>query len=126
MYRVLTVATLNRNYDLNNLNLMFKLAEQLDLRILPPTVTDGRQNTILLDGEAVTLQMRSPEVDLNVSIAARPVEIRSIMRARQREITLKGNTVVIGRDAGTHILPEALLKIYLEANSLIRASRRLN
>ncbi len=125
MYRSLTVAALRHQVDVTSTPDMTRLAEQLDLRIVPPMIADGRHNTVLLEGDDITWETRSPEVESNVSKAARHAGVREIMVARQREIAMRGNAVVIGRDAGTRILPEALLKIYLVAEASTRAIRRV-
>ncbi len=89
-----------------------------------PTVTDGRQYDVLLDGEDVTWALRSPEVEGNVSRVSMYAGVRRAMSARQREIGLRGKVVMVGRDIGTVVLPEADLKIYLDASVEERARRR--
>lgn len=124
MYRVLTAAALRQGADVSNASLMGKIAESMNLKILAPTVQDGRQNTILLDDYDVTWDLRTPDVDRNVSQAASHLPVRSILRERQRQIGLPGEVVMVGRDIGNIVLPEARLKIYMQASAQVRAHRR--
>jgi cytidylate kinase len=124
MYRALTWAVLEHGVDPDDQPAAAALARDLKIDIEPPTVADGRQNTIRVDGQDVTWDLRRPEVDRYVSRAARHPAVREILRARQREIGLRGKVVMVGRDIGTIVLPEARLKIYLEASLHARANRR--
>jgi CMP/dCMP kinase len=124
MYRALTWAALGQRVDPGDEMAAAALARDLAIDIEPPTVADGRQNTIRVDGQDVTWDLRRPEVDQQVSRAARHPAVREILRARQREIGLRGQVVMVGRDIGAIVLPEARLKIYLEASLHARAERR--
>jgi cytidylate kinase len=124
MYRALTLAGLSRGSRLGDAADMAALARDLDIDIQPPTVDDGRQYTVLVDGADVPWDIRSPEVDQNVSLVARHPAVREVMRARQRAIGMRGHVVMVGRDIGTVVLPEARLKLYLEASLRSRAERR--
>jgi cytidylate kinase len=109
MYRALTWAALRR---------------AIDIQVLPPTVADGRQYTVLADGADATWELRQPEIERHVSRAASHPEVREVMRARQRAIGLRGGVVMVGRDIGNIVMPDAPLKIYLEASLQERARRR--
>lgn len=124
MYRALTLAALNRQINCDDEAALSELARQLDIRILPPDADDGRQNTIYIDGADVTWDIRRPDVERHVSVAARHPGVRRIMRDRQREIGLRGRVVMVGRDIGNIVMPDAPLKIYLEASLKERARRR--
>jgi cytidylate kinase len=124
MYRALTLAALRRGFPPGDAAQMAALARRIDIDIQPPTVADGRQNTVLVDGEDVTWDLRRPEVDRQVSLAASHPPVREVMRARQRAIGMRGRVVMVGRDIGTIVLPEAKLKIFLEASLRERAARR--
>jgi cytidylate kinase len=123
MYRALTWAALGHGVDPADESAA-ALARDLDIDIAPPTVADGRQYTILVDGLDVTWDLRRPEVDQQVSHAARHPAVREILRARQRAIGMRGQVVMVGRDIGAIVLPEARLKIYLQASLQARAMRR--
>ncbi len=124
MYRALTWAALRRGLDPGAPEPMAELARELAIDIQPPSASDGRQYTVLVDGADVTWQLRAPEVDRNVSLAAKHPAVRAELRARQRAIGLRGRVVMVGRDIGAVVLPEARLKIYLEASLRERAARR--
>lgn len=124
MYRALTWAALQRGVDLHDAEAIAALARDLEIQVHPPTVADGRQYTVLVDGQDVTWDLRRPEVEQHVSLAASYPAVRAIMRAQQREIGLRGKVVMVGRDIGNIVMPDAPLKIYLEASLGERARRR--
>jgi cytidylate kinase len=124
MYRALTWLALQRKIDLDDTAALGALAETFDLEIILPTVADGRQYTVLVEGRDVTWELRSPEVDRAVSLVSRHPPVRAAMRRRQREIGERGGVVMAGRDIGTVVLPNAQLKIYLTASLEERARRR--
>jgi cytidylate kinase len=124
MYRALTWAAQRRGVDPGDQAATAALARDLDIDLRPPTIDDGRQYTVLVDGEDVTWDLRRPVVDQQVSLVASHPAVRQILRARQRAIGLRGRVVMVGRDTGSVVLPEASLKIYLEASLQSRAARR--
>lgn len=125
MYRAVTLAAIRRGMDLNSEEGVGRLAESVSLDVRPPTVSDGRACDVLLDGEDVTGQIRSPEVDQAVSLVSSYARVRKAMTLRQREIGLRGRVVMVGRDIGTVVMPDADLKIYLDASPDVRAWRRV-
>src|SRR2546421_317128 len=86
-----------------------------------------RESTMIvaIAGTDVTASIRDQRVDRMVSVVARHPEVRTVMRARQREISEDGNTVVEGRDIGTVVAPRAGVKVYLIADREVRARRRM-
>ncbi len=124
MYRAATLACLQRGVLVDEQAAVEALAQALAIDVRPPSVEDGRQYDVLLDGEDVTWALRSPPVDANVSRVSMYAGVRRAMSARQREIGLRGRVVMVGRDIGTVVLPEAELKIYLDASVEQRAMRR--
>jgi cytidylate kinase len=88
-----------------------------------PAQTD-RLETVLLDGRDVTLQVREPAVDRAVSAVSRHAEVRDAMLGVQRAAAFRGDVIMVGRDIGTVVLPDATLKVYLTAAPEIRAERR--
>ncbi len=124
MYRAATLAALERGVPIENEPAVTALAGKLDIDVRPPSESDGRQYDVLLDGKDVTWKIRSPQVDANVSAVSAYPGVRRAMGARQREIGRRGQVVMVGRDIGTVILPDAELKIYLEATPEERARRR--
>ncbi len=87
-------------------------------------MSDGRQYTVTVDGQDVTWRIRGIDVERIVSPVAAVPGVRQALRQRQREIGLAGHVVMVGRDIGTVVLPEADLKIYLTASPEERAGRR--
>ncbi len=124
MYRAATWAALDRGVVISDEAAVTKLAESLQIDVKPPSKHDGRQYDVLCDGTDVTWAIRSPEVDANVSPVSAYSGVRSALTAQQRRIGLRGNVVMVGRDIGTVVLPEAPLKIYLDASAEERARRR--
>jgi cytidylate kinase len=125
MYRAVTLAALEKGISPNDENGVNRLARSVCIDVQPPSVPDGRQYDVLLDGQDVTWQIRRPEVDANVSQVSTYRGVREAMTQRQREIGLRGRVVMAGRDIGTVVLPEAELKIYLDATVEERARRRV-
>ena len=125
MYRTVTLAALNANLDLMNETAVTQLARQINFTIeAPDDEQDGRLYTVLLDGQDVTWQIRTPPVDANVSQVSKYWGVRQEMVNRQREYGRMGQVVMVGRDIGTVVLPEAPLKLYIVASAEERARRR--
>lgn len=124
MYRAVTFAALNQGIDIQDEAKISQLAQDIDITLQTPSVMDGRDCDVLLGGEDITWKIRAPEVDDRVSIVSAYPEVRKSLSERQRQIGLQGNVVMMGRDIGTVILPEADLKIFLEASVEERANRR--
>lgn len=82
------------------------------------------EGTVWCDGENVTQVIRSPEISRAVSTVAAYVEVRERLVELQRREAERGGVVMDGRDIGTHVLPEASLKIFLTATLQERANRR--
>lgn len=124
MYRALTLAAITRGIACDDVAGLTHLAETIDIQVAPPHIEDGRQYTVRIDGQDVTWQLRQPEVEKNVSACSRDTSVRSVMRDRQRAIGEAGRVVMVGRDIGSVVMPDAPLKIYLEASIDERAKRR--
>jgi cytidylate kinase len=124
MYRAATWAVLDRQVDPANLAEVSALAEQITIEVVADGPDDGRQNTILVDGQDVTWAIRQPAVDAHVSTVASYPRVRAVMTRQQRRIAAAGAIVMVGRDIGTVVLPEADLKIFLSASAKERARRR--
>ncbi|MEX0788454.1 MAG: (d)CMP kinase [Anaerolineales bacterium] len=125
MYRAVTLAALRKGMGLDSEDELGALAEAVSLDIRPPSVQDGREYDVWLDGEDVTKRIRTVEVDQAVSQVSSYGLVRQAMTRRQREIGLRGQVVMVGRDIGTVVMPEADLKIFLDATPEIRAQRRM-
>ncbi|MGC9398709.1 MAG: (d)CMP kinase [Anaerolineae bacterium] len=125
LYRAVTWAALECGIPVDDEARINALAETLPIDVVPPTVDDGRQYTVKVGGDDVTWAIRTPAVDQNVSIVAAYPAVRTALTARMREIGARGDVVMVGRDIGTVVLPDADLKIYVEASVEVRAHRRL-
>jgi cytidylate kinase len=124
MYRAIALAALKKGIDPDDAEKLAQLARGSRITIGPPTVRDGRAYSVLLDGADVTWDIRSPEVDRIVSQVARVPAVRDTMVEQQRDLARRGRVVMVGRDIGTVVLPEADCKIFLTASAAERAKRR--
>jgi cytidylate kinase len=100
------------------------LAESLVIKVTPPTQDDGRQYTVYADGQDVTWAIRQPAVDAAVSPVSAYSGVRRALTEQQRQIAAGGRVVMVGRDIGTVVAPNADLKLYLQASVEERARRR--
>lgn len=126
MYRAVTLAALNNHLDLFDEESLTKLAENSQIDVKPATIDDGRVFDVLIDGSDVTWEIRTPEVEKHVSQISAYSGVRRALTQQQRRIGLRGKVVMVGRDIGTVVLPEAELKIYLDASVQERARRRFD
>jgi cytidylate kinase len=124
MYRAVTWAALHRGLDLDDEQALAQLAETLVIEISRPDVEDGRQYTVTVDGEDRTWELRDREVDRYVSPVSACPGVRLALTRQQRRIASRGDVVMVGRDIGTVVIPDADLKIYLDASPEVRARRR--
>jgi CMP/dCMP kinase len=85
---------------------------------------EGRLSRVRVDGHDVTRQVRGAAVDRSVSTVARQPEVRAALAAVQRDLAADGSIVMVGRDIGTVVLPDAEVKVYLDASAAERARRR--
>ena len=126
MYRAVTWIALNRDTDLKNEEAVTALAESTAIDVEPASKSDGRACDVLVEGKDITWETRLPEVDANVSVVSAHRGVRAALSKQQRRIGQRGKVVMVGRDIGTVVLPEADLKIYLDASAEERAKRRYN
>ncbi|HUS93568.1 MAG TPA: (d)CMP kinase [Patescibacteria group bacterium] len=127
MYRAVTQAVLDQGVNIDDELSVVKLTQQLELDIQPaglPGKGDGRLYTVLIGGNDVTWELRSHDVDVNVSQISAYSGVRSNLVKRQRAIGVRGQVVMVGRDIGTVVLPDAPLKLYIVASAEERARRR--
>lgn len=124
MYRVATLAALNELGSVEDEGKVTEISENIDIDVLPPSIEDGRTMDVHLDGADVTWEIRTPRIDQNVSPVSAYPGVRTAMTNQQRRIGERGNTIMVGRDIGTVVFPEAKFKIYLDASAEERARRR--
>jgi cytidylate kinase len=124
MYRAVTWGALQRGLEITDEGAVTHLAETAQIDVRPPSQEDGRACDVLLDGVDITWETRRPDVEANVSPVSAYRDVRKALASQQRRIGLRGRVVMVGRDIGTIVLPEADLKIYLDASAEERARRR--
>lgn len=124
MYRAVTLAVLQQKINLDDESAVTLLAQKEVIDVRSASQEDGRPYDVLLDGVDVTWQIRQPEVEAHVSKVSAYPGVRQAMTVQQRNIAKRGKVVMVGRDIGTVVCPEAGLKIYLDASAEERARRR--
>ncbi|MFA5007621.1 MAG: (d)CMP kinase [Candidatus Omnitrophota bacterium] len=115
-YRALTLKALREKIDLKDASRLAGLAANLNLKL--------KGQKTYLDDKDVSEQIRTPEIDKNISIIVAYPQVREVMVSLQRTITKTGDFVVEGRDITTVVFPNAEFKFYLDADCAIRAKRR--
>lgn len=121
MYRAVAWKCMQAGIDASHENKVEQLVQKLRIQLLND---DGNQR-VIVDGEDVTDQIRSNEVSQAVSAYARNPQVRQSLLQLQRQFVKQKGVVMDGRDIGTHIMPDADIKIYLTASAEVRAKRRL-
>ncbi len=124
MYRAVTWLALERGVDIRDEAAVTQLAEQAHIDVAPASKPDGRTCDVLVNGQDITWETRSSQVEANVSPVSAYRGVRSALTQQQRRIGQRGRVVMVGRDIGTVVLPDADLKIYLDASAEERARRR--
>ncbi len=125
MYRAVTLAAIRAGLAVDDEEAIGKLAAQVRIDVRPPSVEDGRVVDVLLDGQDVTWAIRKDDVNANVSPVSTYAAVREAMTEQQRRIARENQVVMVGRDIGTVVMPDADVKIYLDASVEVRACRRL-
>jgi cytidylate kinase len=117
MYRALTWLAMQKGLDLG-------VGEPLGVLAREYSVGLDEEGRVTIDGTDVTALIRQSRIDRMVPVVARHPDVRSVMRERQRELAGQGDCVIEGRDIGTVVAPEAEVKVYLVADTDVRAKRR--
>lgn len=124
MYRAVTLAALQILKSVQDEKAVQALAERVLIDVRPPSIADGRLYDVYLEGVDVTWAIRQSEVEQYVSQVSAYPGVRVAMTTQQRRIGSRGSVVMVGRDIGTVVFPDAELKIYLDASVEERARRR--
>jgi len=125
MYRAIAWLALQEGVDIDDGPALARLALDAGIVIGHPNIADGRQYTVTVHGQDVTWDIRSAPVTRAVSPVSAHPEVRAILIARQRAMAHEHDGIVmVGRDIGAVVLPDADLKIYLTASLQERARRR--
>ena len=124
MYRAVTWLVVNSSLDLSAEAAIAELLSLAKIEIIP---ADSPENVTIvkINGQDVTLEIRSPAITAQVSRIAAQKAVRQQLVTLQRQLGMSGGIVVEGRDIGTNVFPEAELKIFLTATPQERARRRL-
>ena len=117
MYRAVTWLAMQRGVDLGDADACADLA-----RAEPVTFDDD--DRVWIAGTDVTSSIRGARIDRMVPVVARHPPVREVMRERQRQLGRDGNVVIEGRDIGTVVAPDAVVKVYLTADRDERTRRR--
>ena len=117
MYRAVTWLAMQRGVPLWENESLGELARE------NPVVFDER-GRVRIAGTDVTASIRQSRIDRQVPVVARHPAVRAVMRERQRELAEQGDVVIEGRDIGTVVVPDADVKVYLNADASIRTRRR--
>lgn len=117
MYRAYTYYYLKNNLDIEDENIINENLNNINLNI--------KNGKYFLNGEDVSRDIRSAEVTSNVSLVSSYKKVREKLVDEQRELAASNNSVLDGRDIGSHVLPDASIKFYLDAKAEVRAQRRL-
>src|SRR6266852_4881390 len=126
MYRAVAWLALKLGIDIKDGPALEQLAQNAEIVISQPHIEDGRQYTVRVRGQDATWDIRDASVTRAVSTVSAHPEVRAILIAQQRAMTKaqEHGVVMVGRDIGAVVLPDAELKIYLTASPEERARRR--
>ncbi|MCM3617392.1 (d)CMP kinase [Sutcliffiella horikoshii] len=121
MYRAITFQAIRHDVNLEDEKSLQELVEKMEIDL---RATNNKTQHVYINDEDVTEQIRTHDVTNNVSIVAKHKSVREEMVARQQILAKRGGVVMDGRDIGTHVLPDAEVKVFLLASVEERAHRR--
>jgi len=121
MYRALALKAIEWDISFDDEPALVKLAHNSRMQIEPSL----GGNRVLLDGRDVSQRVREPDVTAAASRVSVHPEVRHWMVARQQEMGARGGVVMEGRDIGTKVFPQADVKVFLDADPVVREQRRL-
>jgi len=124
MYRAVTWLGLRRGIDTGDTASLERLAQDATITVRDATGNAIEPTAVLLDGEDATPHLRDDDVEANVSLVSRVPGVRAALVRIQRVLAAQGRVVMAGRDIGSVVLPDADLKVYLDASREVRARRR--
>ncbi len=120
MYRALTLEIINQRIDINDADLVVRVAEKVEVIL----ISGDKGPRTLLNGRDVSEEIRLPRISRVISKISAYKGVREIMKVKQRELARKGGIVMDGRDIGSVVLPDADVKIFMEASIDERTRRR--
>lgn len=122
IYRIAAYLALKKKIDLRDEDKCVEILSQARIDFK----TINSHAIAFLDGEDITALLKTPEIDKVVAVVAAMPKLREEAKKIQREIGLKQNTVIAGRDIGAEVFPESPLKFFITASLKVRARRRFN
>ncbi len=128
MYRATALAALRNNIDWENANAIVQLLKTTQIELFSPQneKNDGRLITVIVDEEDVSWEIRTEEMSQGASIVSTHPDVRKALVKQQQAIAQKQDVVMEGRDITSVVLPNANIKIYLDAAQQVRVARRYN
>jgi len=121
IYRAITIKILNNNLtDASHQ----KIEEELTSTVITMKKDGDNKLQVFLDGKDVSEEINTPHISANVSFYSKIPAVREYVRVVQQQIAKKGDAVIEGRDIGTVVFPEAEVKIFMTADTDVRAKRR--
>ena len=120
MYRAIALYMLKNNVDIHSEETVVSQLENVDIKL---EYRDGAQ-CVILNGEDVSTQIRTNEVSMTASVTSAYKQVRAFLMDTQRNVAKTTSVIMDGRDIGTVVLPDAQVKIFLSADSRVRAQRR--
>jgi len=121
MYRALALKAIEWDKSFDDEDVLLKLARDSNIKLVP-SIGGSR---VLLDGVDVTYRIREADVTEGASRVSVHPKVREWMVARQRDMGTGGGVIMEGRDIGTKVFPDADLKIFLDADPVVREQRRM-
>ncbi|MBI5928447.1 MAG: (d)CMP kinase [Chloroflexi bacterium] len=123
-YRTMTLVALRAGIPFSNTDALTTLTENTHIDIISQNDDPTHPYAVFVEGEDVTNQIRTPQVEASVSALSAIGSVRAALVEQQRRIAAKGNIIMAGRDIGTVVLPHADVKLYIDASIQERARRR--
>ncbi len=123
-YRTMTLIALQNKIPFDDHQALVKLTQETDIDIQPEPDDDSRQYSVWVNGMDITDVIRGGDVEQHVSTLSAIGEVRQELLQKQRKIAHQGNIIMAGRDIGTVVLPDADVKLYIDASLAERARRR--
>ena len=124
MYRAVTWACLQRAIEPTDEERVSDMVERARIDVAEAPRGSSEPTRVLVDGADATPHLRDSNVEMTVSIVSRIARVRAVLVRLQRALAADGRVVMAGRDIGTVVLPDAPLKVYLDASPGVRAGRR--
>ena len=121
LYRTIGLAAQRRSLDTSDVSAVKAMLGEITVEL---AFNDAGNQVVLLDGEDVSSQIRTPEIAMMASAVSAIPEVRAYLLEQQRDMARRHNVIMDGRDIGTVVLPDAKIKIFLFASPECRARRR--